>query len=203
MELFCDSPLHILSGSFRSPSLFLLAFEPGPRTLELVQTVPGFGPHQYLATSAHKDRIYTTSWALPPVLSSWSFDKARVGHVNNVPITATSSYITVPAPFTHAYSAGGPAGEVHAIDPASGALSHALQQLLFVPPDDLPAADKTRAALRYGAHALEFSPTGHAFVPVLGTDSIEMYTRNASTGLLAHLTSVPSPRATHDGPRHV
>ncbi|KAH0578956.1 hypothetical protein H2248_003138 [Termitomyces sp. 'cryptogamus'] len=203
MELFCDSPLHILSGSFRSPSLFLLAFEPGPRTLELVQTVPGFGPHQYLATSARKDRIYTTSWALPPVLSSWSFDKARVGHVNNVPITATSSYITVPAPFTHAYSAGGPAGEVHAIDPASGALSHALQQLLFVPPDDLPAADKTRAALRYGAHALEVSPTGHVFVPVLGTDSIEMYTRNASTGLLAHLTSVPSPRATHDGPRHV
>src|ERR1700729_1806637 len=66
------SPLyHIISGSFRSLSLFLLAFSPIHRTLSLVQSVPAFGPHQYLATNELRDRVYTTSWALPPVLNSW------------------------------------------------------------------------------------------------------------------------------------
>ena len=71
-----SSPLyHILSGSFRSLSLFLLAFSPPHRTLSLVQRVPAFGPHQYLAANERKDRVYTTSWALPPVLSSWSIER--------------------------------------------------------------------------------------------------------------------------------
>ncbi|KAG6883825.1 hypothetical protein C0993_003529 [Termitomyces sp. T159_Od127] len=165
---------HVLSGSFRSLSLFLLAFSPLQRSLELVQTVDAFGPHQYLATSPRKD-------------------------------PATSSYITVPPPFTHAYSAGGPTGEVHALDRAAGALGDKIQQLLFVPEDELEEADKTRVALRYGSHGVEFSSAGYAFIPVLGTDSIEMYARDSSTGLLTHVASVPSPRGpdAHDGPRHV
>ncbi|RDB26645.1 Muconate cycloisomerase 1 [Hypsizygus marmoreus] len=202
---------HILSGSFRSLSLFLLAFSPLNRTLSLVQKVDAFGPHQYLATNPRKDRVYTTSWALPPVLSSWEIERPdggarRVNHINSVPITATSSYITIPPPFTHAYSAGGPTGEVHIIDPATGGFGAKLQQIVFVPEDELETADKTRVALRYGSHAVEFSPaTGHAFIPVLGTDSIEMYTRDIRTGLLSHIYTSPSPRGpnAHDGPRHV
>ncbi|KAG6871825.1 hypothetical protein C0995_016114 [Termitomyces sp. Mi166 len=211
MALNSTSPSvrHIVSGSFRSLSLFVLAFSPLHRSLELVNTVPAFGPHQYLATNPRKDRIYTTSWALPPTLSTWSFDHRGVHHLNSVPITqlpaATSSYITIPPPFTHAYSAGGPTGEVHTIDPVSGALSTKVQQLLFVPEDQLENADKTRAALRYGSHGVEFSSAGYAFVPVLGTNAIEMYTRDPETGLLTHLASIPSPRGpdAHDGPRHV
>ncbi|KAF8066684.1 Lactonase, 7-bladed beta-propeller-domain-containing protein [Lyophyllum atratum] len=202
---------HIISGSFRSLSLFLLAFSPLHRTLSLVQKVDAFGPHQYLATNPRKDRVYTTSWALPPVLSSWEVERTgsgawRVNHINNVPITATSSYITIPPPFTHAYSAGGPTGEVHVIDRLTGGFGEKIQQVLFVPEDELEKADKTRVALRYGSHAVEFSPaTGHAFIPVLGTDSIEMYTRDLPTGLLTHITSIPSPRGAdaHDGPRHL
>lgn len=60
---------------------------------------------------------------------------------------ATSSYITVPPPFTHVYSAGGPTGEVHAIDPTTGGFGEKLQQILFVPEDKLESADKTRVAL--------------------------------------------------------
>jgi hypothetical protein len=59
---------------------------------------------------------------------------------------------------------------------------------------------------RYGSHGVEFNPpTNHAFIPVLGTDSIEMYTRDIDTGLLTHISSIPSPRGpdAHDGPRHV
>ncbi|KAG6908842.1 hypothetical protein DXG01_003008 [Tephrocybe rancida] len=118
---------------------------------------------------------------------------------------ATSSYITIPPPYTHAYSAGGPTGEVHTLDPATGALSEKVQQILFVPEDELDRADKTRVALRYGSHGVEFSSFGHAFIPVLGTDTIEMYTRDSHSGQLEHITSVPSPRGpgAHDGPRHV
>ncbi|KAG6849137.1 hypothetical protein H0H93_011000 [Arthromyces matolae] len=201
-----SSPVHhILSGSFRSLSLFLLAFSPLQRTLELVQTVDAFGPHQYLATNPRKDRVYTTSWALPPVLSSWSIEEGKVQHLNSVPITATSSYITIPPPFTHAYSAGGPTGEVHTVDPTTGTLAEKIQQVLFVPEEELETADKTRVALRYGSHGVEFSSAGYAFIPVLGTDTIEMYSRDSLTGLLTHITSVPSPRGpeAHDGPRHV
>lgn len=58
---------------------------------------------------------------------------------------------------------------------------------------------------RYGSHGVEFSSSGYAFIPVLGTDSIEMYERDLSTGSLKHVSSNPSPRGqgAHDGPRHV
>ncbi|KAG6826882.1 hypothetical protein H0H92_014062 [Tricholoma furcatifolium] len=203
---------HIISGSFRSFSLFLLAFSPLHRTLDLVQTVDAFGPHQYLATNQRRDRVYATSWALPPALSSWSvdLDHGKVEFLNSVPITATSSYINIPPPYTHAYSAGGPTGEVHTINPSTGALDTKIQQLLFVPEDELEAADKTRVALRYGSHGVEFSAEGYAFIPVLGTDSIEMYKRDPGAdadaeGKLVHIASVKSPRGpgAHDGPRHV
>ena len=81
---------HILSGSFRSLSLFLLAFHPSKRSITLLQSIPGFGPHQYLASNQHKNRIYTTSWALPPSLSSWHVERSDswiVSHINTVPIS--------------------------------------------------------------------------------------------------------------------
>jgi len=141
---------HIVSGSFRSLSLFLLAFSPSKRALSHVQTIPAFGPHQYLATNALRDRVYTTSWALPPTLSSWHVQRTdpwKVTHINTTPITATSSYITIPPPHTHIYSAGGPTGEVHLLDPATGGFGEKTQQILFIPEDELEAADKTRVAL--------------------------------------------------------
>ena len=173
---------HILSGSFRSISLFLLAFSPVHRTLSLVQRVPAFGPHQYLAKNERGDRVYATSWAVPPALSCWGIEKGvgdddggaawRVEHINTAPISkpsfpfpfpenpkspflplkknrsaATSSYISLPAPYTHLYSAGGPTGEVHVIDPDSGGFGEKVQQLLFVRDSELEEADKTRVAL--------------------------------------------------------
>ncbi|KAF9269820.1 putative isomerase YbhE [Marasmius fiardii PR-910] len=210
---FSPTNLHILSGSFRSLSLYLLAFSPLHRALSLIQTIDAFGPHQYLATNARKDRVYATSWALPPSLSSWEIDRNegdenawRVNHLNTAPITATSSYITLPPPYTHIYSAGGPTGEVHAVDLSHGGFGDKLQQVLFIPENELEQADKTRVALRYGSHGVEFSvPLGLAFIPVLGTDSIEAYKWDRTTGLLTHIYSSPSPRGpkAHDGPRHV
>lgn len=36
-----------------------------------------YGPHQYLATNAARDRLYATTWASPPILSSWAVDLDR------------------------------------------------------------------------------------------------------------------------------
>ncbi|KIM39203.1 hypothetical protein M413DRAFT_447166 [Hebeloma cylindrosporum] len=200
---------HILSGSFRSLSLLLLAFSPSKRSISLLQSIPAFGPHQYLASNQDKSRIYTTSWALPPSLSSWHVERSdswRISHINTVPITATSSYITMPPPYTHAYSVGGPTGESHLIDKNSGGLGEKVQEILFVSPSDLERADKTRVALRYGSHGIEFTPSlKHAFVPVLGSNTIEMYAHDSASGHLTHITSVESPRGkdAKDGPRHL
>jgi hypothetical protein len=60
---------------------------------------------------------------------------------------ATSSYISVPPPYIHLYSAGGPTGEIHVIDPSSGGFGEKLQQILFIPEDELKYADKSRVAL--------------------------------------------------------
>ncbi|KAG5637969.1 hypothetical protein H0H81_002413 [Sphagnurus paluster] len=206
-----EGPIHhVISGSFRSISLFLLAFSPIERTLSLIQKVDALGPHQYLATNPRRDRVYATTWAQPPTLSSWAIEREetspwRLSFINNVSITATSSYINIPPPFTHAYSAGGPTGEVHAIEPVTGALKDKVQEILFIPEDELANADKTAVALRYGSHAVEFSSDGLAFIPVLGTDKIEMYRRDTTSGRLTHIMSVPSPRGpnAHDAPRHL
>ncbi|KAJ7844391.1 hypothetical protein B0H14DRAFT_996426 [Mycena olivaceomarginata] len=217
------SPVHhILSGSFRSLSLFLLAFSPAQSTLDLVQTIPAFGPHQYIGLGpttqgSHTRYAYTTSWALPPQLQSWAIeqqpDSLRVRFIDSVDITATSSYITVPPPYTHIYSAGGPSAQVHALPPAGtpGFGPHA-QEIKFVPQAEWDAADKTRKALRYGSHGIEFAfPTGSAalaFVPVLGGSLIEVYKRDED-GSLIHIDTSSAPQRAgtveeeEDGPRHV
>lgn len=62
-------------------------------------------------------------------------------------IAATAGYISVPPPYTHVYSVGGPTGEVHAINASSGGLGREIQQVLFVPESDLGQANKTATAL--------------------------------------------------------
>ncbi|GAW06789.1 muconate cycloisomerase 1 [Lentinula edodes] len=104
---------------------------------------------------------------------------------------------------------GGPTGEVHLLSPQSGSFLEKVQEVLFVPPDKLADTDKSRKALRYGSHAIEFAHlpgtnTRLAFVPVLGTNSIEVYTHDPDSGFLTHVYSSPSPRfGVEDGPRHV
>ncbi|KAJ7638192.1 hypothetical protein FB45DRAFT_397075 [Roridomyces roridus] len=206
---------HILTGSFRSFSLFLLAFNPLQLSIDLVQTIPAFGPHQYIGLGprlqGQQDAryAYTTSWALPPTLQSWVYEgqpEPRVRFVESAGITATSSYVTVPPPYTHLYAAGGPSAQVHALpaQQAPGFGPHA-QELYFVPQDEWETADKTRKALRYGSHGVEFAfPTGGpalAFIPVLGGSTIEIYSR-AADGTLIHIDTSPAPQRPGDGAAH-
>ncbi|PBK89103.1 hypothetical protein ARMGADRAFT_1065390 [Armillaria gallica] len=105
--------IHILSGSFTSFSLFLLAFSPLNRSLRLLRTVPVVGPHQDIAQTPQP--VYATTWAVPPTLHVWTLPS--LAHIDSTPITATSSCITILD--SRAYSMGGPTGEIHVLDPAT------------------------------------------------------------------------------------
>lgn len=68
--------LRSYSGSFKSAALYLLAFDPVLRTLNVTSTFDGFGPHQYLAFNENRSRIYATTWATPPHLSAWAVERS-------------------------------------------------------------------------------------------------------------------------------
>lgn len=163
---------YLLSGSFKQTALYLLAFDPASRRLSLVRDIDAFGPHQYLALNADRSKVYATTWALPPALYAWDLQypieeplaPPEVAFLGKAPITATSSYITVQDDL--ATSAGGPTGEVHRLQP-DGSFGEKLQQVAFVDEAQLEREDKTRVALRYGSHAVEYTKQGKAFIPHL------------------------------------
>ena len=102
-------------------------------------------------------------------------------------------------------SAGGPTGELHRLDPNTGEIREKVKELIFLPggEEELKTADKSRKALRYGAHSFDCSPNSGdgvqvAYVADLGANAIQAYSFPA----LEHLYTVPSARP-HDGPRHV
>ena len=129
------------------------------------------GPHQYLATNPARDRVYATTWAQPPTLSSWAVDLSdqSLSLVNTVPISASTSVdnaeeTAATSSYVHwydgaIYSAGGPTGEVHAVDARTGGFGEKLQEMLYVEPSELPSADKTRVALVRTPRATPLCPT--------------------------------------------
>lgn len=155
-------------GSFKSAALYILAFDPVFKTLNVTSTVDAFGPHQYLAFNRDRNRIYATTWADPPILSAWAVERETgastqaeptLRHLGNAPISesvsrhilpadaipaATSSYISVQG--NKIFSAGGHTAEVHAVS-EDGGFGEKLQELPFLPRSELSTADKTRKAL--------------------------------------------------------
>jgi len=197
--------MYIISGSFSTSSLYVLRYEPASRKLHLVQSVPAYGPHQYLHLDRRRRRLYATSWQQPARLSAWDihFDgpgmPPQLTLINHAPITAVSSYIS--SKYSLLFSVGGPTGELHQLNPHTGAIQEKLQELLFVPKEALQHEDKSRNALRYGSHAIEVSSLDQVFVPHLGRNSIWMYQLDAHKKALKFLSEVMSVRA-DDGPRH-
>ncbi|KAK0199774.1 hypothetical protein DFS33DRAFT_1463141 [Desarmillaria ectypa] len=171
--------IHILSGSFASFSLFLLAFSPLNRSLRLLRTVPAVGPHQYIAQTPQA--VYATTWAPPPALYAWTLPS--LAHIGSTHITATSSYINI---LVNAYSM---------------AWKKKIQEILFVESGKLDEVDKTRKAPRYGSHAIEFTTDGnYGFVPVLGTEEIHVF-KGGNNGTLERVAKAKGHA--RDGPRHV
>lgn len=91
-------PYAVLPGSFKSAALYILAFDPIYKTLNVTSTVDAFGPHQYLAFNDDRSRIYATTWASPPILSAWAVERdsgtsiqaePSLRHLGNAPISAS------------------------------------------------------------------------------------------------------------------
>ncbi|EST09905.1 Lactonase, 7-bladed beta propeller [Kalmanozyma brasiliensis GHG001] len=220
----CPRHTHIVTGTFNSPDLHVLAYDTLTSTLSLTHTIPAQGPHQYLAlgvSSTGHQSVYATTWAAVSTLTSWHVTPDHsLSFGNERTITATGSYVHVqPPPFSTLTgpgfggqpgisrwlaSAGGPTGELHTLDPATGRIGVKVKELIFLPGGEreLEHADKTRKALRYGAHSFDCSPSSEsgqvAFVADLGANAIQAY----RFPQLEHLYTIPSKRE-GDGPRHV
>ena len=66
---------HLLTGSYNTTNLFLLAFDTVAKSLTLNQTVPAFGFHQYVTSNAARDRVYATTMSEPPRIFSWAVEE--------------------------------------------------------------------------------------------------------------------------------
>lgn len=224
----CPRTHHIVSGTFNSPNLFVLTYDTLLSTLNITHTIPALGPHQYLTlglSSTGTQTIYATTWAANSTLSSWhvSPEDYSLRFGNRKGIRATGSYVHVqpPAYWTLSApgfggvagggrwlgSAGGPTGELHRLEAETGLIGEKVKELIFLPGGEagLEGADKTRKALRYGAHSFDCSAADVdgevgqvAYVADLGANAIQAY----SFPQLEHLYTVRSKRS-EDGPRHV
>lgn len=94
---------------------------------------------------------------------------------------------------------------MHAIDSATGALKKKVQELVFVKGGAaaFSQADKTRKALRYGAHNVDIGRGNLAYIADLGREAILVFRHDPDSGLLTLLSEAPMPGGGHDGPRHV
>ncbi|GAA5986952.1 hypothetical protein JCM11641_002265 [Rhodosporidiobolus odoratus] len=206
---------YLLSGTFNTLFLYILAFSPyspsGP-TLSIHKKYPAEGPHQFIALSQDRARAYATTWALPPSLSSWEVlqgGKEGVRKINTIPISATGSYLAVSPesssfspPGPRIYQAGGPVAQSFVADRETGGFSEQVQEVVYLDGgvEELadPKTDKTRVALRYGSHAVDIDPV----LERAGRDSIFIYAFSED-GTLKHLNEVPSNgHKGHEGPRH-
>ena len=220
----CPWTHHIVTGTFNSPSLFVLTYDVVQSTLSIAHTIAAHGPHQYLAlgvSSTGRQTVYATTWAAESTLSAWHVgDDYGLTYGNSKAITATGSYVHVqPPPYWTLSgpgfgsqagvarwlgSAGGPTGELHRLNRETGLIEERSKELIFLAggADELVGADKTRKALRYGAHSFDCSPSHAgqgqvAYVADLGANAIQAY----AFPELHHLYTIPSKQP-DDGPRH-
>ncbi|KAL5312813.1 hypothetical protein ACEPPN_019239 [Leptodophora sp. 'Broadleaf-Isolate-01'] len=190
---------HLLTGSYTNSSLFLLAFDTVAKTLTLNQTIPAFGLHQFVTTNAARDVVYATTMSEPPRLFSWAMSADyKFTHLNTVDITSSSCYFSSDGEY--AFSAGGPSARIHKLD-SDGGIGGQVDEMLYVPAEDLPNVNKTRSAVLWGAHGIDVNVNKKAFVPHLGWDGIFMYDILAN-GSSRFLSLNKSPEK-HDGPRNV
>ena len=93
-DSLCPRLHYLLSGTFNTLFLYLLAFSPyapGGPLLAVHRKYRAEGPHQFLALSEDRTTAYATTWAQPPTLSSWEIlagGKDGVRKLNTVPICA-------------------------------------------------------------------------------------------------------------------
>ncbi|KAM0746407.1 Muconate cycloisomerase 1 [Meredithblackwellia eburnea MCA 4105] len=197
---------HFLVGTFNTPAVFTLAFDPAARSLKVVNKSEATGAHSWLSLNEDHTKLYATAWTTPPGLAAYSVERVdgvpAVKLINSVETAARSGYCCN-SPVA-VYSAGGPTGEVFSLDPATGGFRKEIQKLDFVDRgvqvDDGGVMDF--GGLRHGAHSADLSPDGKLlYVADIGRNCVFVYAV-AEDGSLTLTDKNIAPRA-EDGPRHV
>lgn len=178
------APHHFLVGTFNTPAVFTIAFDPAKRTLDVVHKSDATGAHSWLSlnvsarrwisgspltlTGLQEDKsvLYATAWTEPPGLAAYSISRSgpapTLSLINSVATAARSGYVCC-SPLA-VYSAGGPTGEVYAIDSKTGRFKEeVVQKLDFVEREKGQRDDggvMDFGGLRHGAHSADLSPDG-------------------------------------------
>lgn len=210
----------LLVGTFRSPQIYTLHFHPPSTpssssptsgTIAVAHTSSAAGGHSWLALSPAHTNLYTTVWADPPTVASYSLhpNTAIPTLLNTAPVASLSGYVVVTPSGRYLISVGGPSGEVFALQP-DGSIGAHVQTLAFRTPAELDDGKRDGVAhgafggLRWGSHSVDLSPDGKSvYVADIGHNCIWAYALDEANDRepLALRTKHVSPR-THDGPRH-
>lgn len=210
----------ILVGTFRSPALYTLNFQPlasssqHPPSLTLIRKSPAVGGHSWLALSPDHTNLYTTCWSDPPQVAAYRIDKST--HIptllNTAPVASLSGYTVVTPSGRHLISVGGPTGEVFSLDESDGRIGALVQKIPFREAEGVNDGQREGVAhgafggLRWGSHSVDIAPDGRAvYVADIGHNCIWSYSLDESAKggqeVLQLGTKHISPRS-HDGPRH-
>lgn len=192
----------LLVGTFRSPQLYTLQFQPpikaaggsqtkitggvgaGAGTVSVSRKSPAVGGHSWLALSPDHTRLYATCWADPPSVASYSIDPITKTPqlLNTRPVASLSGYVVVTPSGRYLISVGGPSGEVFRLDPADGSIGDLVQPLLFRTEAELDDGRRDGVAhgsfggLRWGAHSVDIGPGGRSvYVADIGHNCIWTY----------------------------
>jgi carboxy-cis,cis-muconate cyclase len=219
---------NFIVGTFNTPHLYTLSFT-APSTLSIIAKHPAVGSHSWLYLNESKTTLYATAWTEPPSVAAYSILDPSGKSIKQISLahTATrSGYVT--ATSNALFSAGGPSGEVFALDPSTGAIinppvatnGHAepngttkpstdhippVQTLSFLDGGAQNSANGILdfGGLRHGAHSADLSPDHRAlYVADIGRNCIWTYSVSPHDGSLTLGEKHVSPRP-DDGPRHV
>ncbi|EPQ25770.1 uncharacterized protein PFL1_06637 [Pseudozyma flocculosa PF-1] len=149
-------------GTFNTPELCTVRFDPTSHRLELVSTSDVVGKHSWLSTAVIRPsasralvgsaepptHLYATCWTEPPSVAAYRIRK-EPGHrgpsdaagfelLNTAPTAARSGYVTIGQPANHPhpvlYTISGPGGEVIGIDAETGAFdAHGRKHAKVIP----------------------------------------------------------------------
>lgn len=230
----------LIVGTFNTPELFLLNFNIEKRSLTIAKRWEAIGNHSWLALDKEKKLLLATCWTDPPCIASYRLNeietqKPQAELISTQTVKSRSGYVAVHHHLKggrgKAYTAGGPSGEVLALNGETGKLTDTLQEMNFITGETILTEQGQRirgviddkstttqneshqngkgsenvldfGGLRHGAHSVDLSPDAKLmYVADIGRNCVWVHKLDEE-GLIVTTQKIISPRS-NDGPRHV
>ena len=169
-------------GTFNTPKLYSLRFEPDAETLKITSVGDALGPHSWLALSSDQNRLYCTTWSDTTCrIAAYRVQRTQTATklelINSKPVRGRPGYVACSK--EHIFTVGGATGEVFAIR-SDGGVGRLLQNLEFSDRTGHNMSEQRGAVahgdfggLRHGAHSCDVSPDGRTlYVADIGRNCI-------------------------------